>query len=1775
VARVKANRGFSGSLLAAGAALAVLFAGLAPAWGQGTGRPPSVSSVLQAARECYARGDYEAAADYYRQVQASADELTPAERNDLGQMINQNKIALQQRREGRQQIRLADDDLRRGQLKQASALLKALTANPYLASADRQAVNRLNDRLRAATAGTGASPTVAGQALAAPAGVANLPPDADARTVLGLARAALQRGDLDQAEQLARYAQKMGSSGLPAWMQPWKDTPARVLRDVDVARARQAAARQKAAEARSPSESTSPLQSVKSLFGFKSSPPTGSGTEKGAAGVSPSSNGPATTGNSGYNTAAKTGASPPPDTRDPATRAKETAQARQLVRDGYQALQKNDFEKARLCARRAQALRPDLRPGEPTPERLLADLQGQMSRIRPAAFADGVKETPVPTATGTAKKGPGSDQATQQARELIRQAYQALNKNDVATARRLAEQASALHPDLQFWEDNPEKLLHDISRHSPVRPSTPYVGNPKAPPVQAKEDPHAILHAARELYAHGKLEEAEKGCARAATVPGAHWGLFEDNPDKLRADIQQTRSRRDREEAAHLLVEARKLYEKGKLKEAKELAARARQKHGPYTILDLGDRPDRLLAEIELAEMKQRTVQVPPAPGVAVPNVPSPPALAPVAQGPSAPVVGVPPVPGAPRLSGTVPPPAPTVPAADTRQQLARQRILMLLAEAHQLHRQDRLIEARQKAVEAQEVASQAVAFGLRFGPEEETPAAALSMLAAACGKRVQILVQHADEMAALGPANPRHFDEADQDLGQARQLAVAFGLDLKVVEEKTARLQQLQAAVAQGVPPVATVPPQVAQTPAPAAPGAGNAAGRRLLDDARRELQRGKLEIARRMAETAMDPIYGLQKEAADLIRSIDQEEVNQKILISNRNADAVRDAYINRDFRQAATISRSIDWRSLSEDRKNRLKEILSMPEMQAALNGKDAPATAPGKATITDLAKAPDVPAAPGGAPATGDDFERFRGLEEVAFIKLRDDGIAVQIKARETFNAGNAAAALEMLRDYLDRLQAAQLDPERTALLRRPVEQRRQQLLVLQAQQSLDREILSTRLGGGGEERRAKQLKHKQDEVSDLMKRYQTLFKEHKFDEALVLAKEAHEIDPDNVAVDAAIQVTRYRARLEKLAEMKEEKSEFFLKALDNPTGPLLDVAHNPLAFSKDKADIERMRKRKAVGLDGFSPARRDEKERLIEQKLLEPVPPVSFTNTPLQKVIDDLSALTGVNIIADKTALEEHSIRLDEPLSLKVSDISLKSALNILLKQAHLTYVIKDQVLQVTTEDYAIGSRHQVIYPVADLVIPVEDHAPPLVSDLPNTLERFNESQMMGPRGITAYDPLHGIAGGAQASMQDSTNNPAFASSHAGQAPQWQTSKKYVNNTIQDNLIKLIKTTIAPESWDEMGGKGTIQYYPLGMGLVVNQTQDIQEQVADLLAALRRLQDLEVAIEIRLVAVSESFYERMGLNFDLNILSPSRNSAFVPQLTQSVFTPFPFINSPQPQKFGPVGLTPAGTFTPDLAIPIAPSSFGMSIPPFGNYPGTLGADGGLTLGLAFLSDIQVFMLLEAAQGDVRTNTMQAPRVTVFNGQSAFISVNTFQFFLIGVNINTAADQIFFTPLNQAVPLGVNLFVTPVVTADRRFVRLSLAPTMTNLASASVPLVPVQIPVPQMFDDNFVNPQPVIFQMFFQQPTFETITVNTTVLVPDGGTVLLGGLKTMNEGRNEFGPPILSNIPYINRLFKNTAYGRDARSLMIMVTPRIIINEEEEQIFLGEAPPLPRP
>src|SRR5262249_12011449 len=98
--------------------------------------------------------------------------------------------------------------------------------------------------------------------------------------------------------------------------------------------------------------------------------------------------------------------------------------------------------------------------------------------------------------------------------------------------------------------------------------------------------------------------------------------------------------------------------------------------------------------------------------------------------------------------------------------------------------------------------------------------------------------------------------------------------------------------------------------------------------------------------------------------------------------------------------------------------------------------------------------------------------------------------------------------------------------------------------------------------------------------------------------------------------------------------------------------------------------------------------------------------------PLSQVMDGLSALTGINIHLDPRGLSQEGVHSDTPVTVNLNkEVSLKSALNLILEPLHLSYVVKDEVLKITREQLRDGEIYAKIYNVADLVIPIPNFVP--------------------------------------------------------------------------------------------------------------------------------------------------------------------------------------------------------------------------------------------------------------------------------------------------------------------------------------------------------------------------------------------------------------------------------------------------------------------------------
>jgi general secretion pathway protein D len=254
-----------------------------------------------------------------------------------------------------------------------------------------------------------------------------------------------------------------------------------------------------------------------------------------------------------------------------------------------------------------------------------------------------------------------------------------------------------------------------------------------------------------------------------------------------------------------------------------------------------------------------------------------------------------------------------------------------------------------------------------------------------------------------------------------------------------------------------------------------------------------------------------------------------------------------------------------------------------------------------------------------------------------------------------------------------------------------------------------------------------------------------------------------------------------------------------------------------------------------------------------------------------------------------------------------------------------------------------------------------------------------------------------------------------------------------------------------------------------------------------------------------------------------------------------------------------------------------NSFGVT-PAFGSPDA---GDAGTQVGLAILSDLELFFFLQAVQGNSRTNVLNAPKVTMFDGQTASITDQASRPFVTSFDPVVGDFAVAQRPIIVVLNEGTQMNVQSVVSQDKRFVRMTLVPQFTRIESADRQFT-FQGRRSTQTGTSILNPNgtptgtrnnesDIIEGTTVQQPTLGTTSVQTTVSVPDGGTILLGGIKRLREGRTERGTPILSKIPYLNRLFKNNAIGRETNTLMMTVTPRIIIPEEEEEA-IGV---LPRP
>ncbi len=368
---------------------------------------------------------------------------------------------------------------------------------------------------------------------------------------------------------------------------------------------------------------------------------------------------------------------------------------------------------------------------------------------------------------------------------------------------------------------------------------------------------------------------------------------------------------------------------------------------------------------------------------------------------------------------------------------------------------------------------------------------------------------------------------------------------------------------------------------------------------------------------------------------------------------------------------------------------------------------------------------------------------------------------------------------------------------------------------------------------------------------------------------------------------------------------------------------------------------------------------------------------------------------------------------------------------------------------------------------------------------------------------------------------------------------------------EGRLQELLKSTISSDKWE---GSPFTMNMQAGV-LYVRADVDTQKSVDHLINELRRHVGIQIDVESRFLKVDDGFLEDVGI--DLRGLG-NQASQGVPGrgLSTRQNTGFDDFGAKQLQNPATPGLVGTGT---EPGVFFNDGGDGDMMARVENlYDRTLGGrnggltnSGGLSLQYAFLDDTEVEVVLRAVSKQERSEQIEAPRLLIYNNTRASMHHLRNISYIRDFEVEIAQAAAVANPVIGTVHDGVALDVRPVVDSDLKFVTMELRPTVMSL----------QLPIPT-FTTTLGVGQPISIQL----PEVTLQRVRTTVTVPDGGTMMLGGMRLVERQNMRSTVPLLGNLPGLSWLFSRNGTSVQNRKILILIRAKIILMEEQEPTMI---------
>jgi len=328
-----------------------------------------------------------------------------------------------------------------------------------------------------------------------------------------------------------------------------------------------------------------------------------------------------------------------------------------------------------------------------------------------------------------------------------------------------------------------------------------------------------------------------------------------------------------------------------------------------------------------------------------------------------------------------------------------------------------------------------------------------------------------------------------------------------------------------------------------------------------------------------------------------------------------------------------------------------------------------------------------------------------------------------------------------------------------------------------------------------------------------------------------------------------------------------------------------------------------------------------------------------------------------------------------------------------------------------------------------------------------------------------------------------------------------------------------------------------------------------------------VQELQVLIEVRFVSASDAFFEGLGADLDLTAAEqadPGYADGGSYGEAQPFVVPSGVVGGGDPAHL----LVPQG-HVPDSLLPVAQVAAmdpfqDVSVFPFLPGPGCVTFDPasretvanvaadfaveGLapatrspmyTLYCDLLDDAQLASFLQSVAQDAEGIVVSSPRVLFYDRQRAVVMLRNRSQAVTDYDAPFAGALAGVDASTTAALTGPALDLVPRVSQDRTALTLEIRPTQVV---ASRP-------------DSSFDVGPSSIASLAEVGIFRGRQVVSNVMMPDGGTLLIGGFRAPADTTTQPGVPFFREIPVVSGL-KAPLLVPDQRELLILITPRIV-------------------